>query len=242
MIVLVTDFGLLGPYIGQMQAVIAGLAPGVPVLNLFADAPTHNPKATAYLLAAYHCAFPAHTVFVCVVDPGVGSWKDRPVVVTVDGRTFVGPDNGIFDIVARRGRCVESWPILWRPDRISRSFHGRDLYAPVAARIAIGQYEFGVAEAYRAPGERDWPDDLREIVYIDHFGNAMTGLRGAMLSNRAIINVRGSSLSHADTFAAVPVGQAFWYENSNGLAEIAVNQGRADERLGLRIGEAFRID
>lgn len=242
MIVLVTDFGLPGPYVGQMQAVIAGLAPGIPVFNLFADAPTHNPKATAYLLAAYCHAFPEHTVFLCVVDPGVGSWKDRPVIVTVDGHTFVGPDNGLFDIVARRGRRVEIRPILWRPDRMSQSFHGRDLYAPVAARIASGQYELGTGAAYCAPAERDWPDDLNEIVYIDHFGNAMTGIRGERLPNRAIVSVHGSSLPHADTFASVPVGQAFWYENSNGLVEIAVNQGRADERLGLRIGDPFRID
>src|SRR5436309_695810 len=102
MIVLFTDFGLEGPYTGQMKAVLYRMAPEVPVIDLFADAPAGDPRRSAYLLAAYAAWFPESTVFLCVVDPGVGS--DRAaVMVETNGRWYVGPGNGLFEIVQRRG-------------------------------------------------------------------------------------------------------------------------------------------
>ena len=95
MIVLFTDFGLSGPYVGQVKAVLYRLAPAVPVVDLFADAPTHDPRASAYLLASFRDEFPVGTVFECVVDPGVGSAR-AALAVEADGRWFVGPDNGLF--------------------------------------------------------------------------------------------------------------------------------------------------
>jgi hypothetical protein len=87
----------------------------------------------------------------------------------------------------------------------------------------------------------DWPDDLAEIVYVDHFGNAMTGLRAATLPEGAQLAVAGQVLERAKTFSDLPPGRAFWYENSNGLAEIAVNLGRADHALGLAVGSPITI-
>ena len=87
----------------------------------------------------------------------------------------------------------------------------------------------------------DWPDDLCEVVYVDHFGNAMTGLRAAVLPRKARLVAAGRVLESAGTFSDRPPGAAFWYENSNGLAEIAVNQGRADCDLGLAIGTPVEI-
>ncbi|MCG8325305.1 MAG: SAM-dependent chlorinase/fluorinase, partial [Thiotrichales bacterium] len=83
-----------------------------------------------------------------------------------------------------------------------------------------------------------WPEDLDEIVYIDHFGNCMTGVRAATTGRQAVIELKGQHIRHAETFAAVPQGQAFWYENSNGLIEIAVNRGSAMDQLGVKIGSA----
>ncbi|HVH78175.1 MAG TPA: SAM-dependent chlorinase/fluorinase, partial [Stellaceae bacterium] len=181
MIVLFTDFGLAGPYTGQVTAVLHQTAPNVPIISLFADAPSERPKPSAYLLAAYGTWFPTGTVLLCVVDPGVGSAR-RAVVVEAEGRIYVGPDNGLFDIVMRRAPDARLWEIIWHPGPLSPSFHGRDLFAPVAARLAIGE---PIAElAQPVPDQsatRGWPDDLAEIVYIDHYGNAMTGLRGALL-------------------------------------------------------------
>jgi S-adenosylmethionine hydrolase len=100
MIVLFTDFGLHGPYTGQVKAVLHQMAPGVPAIDLFADAPVGNPKASAYLLAAYAAWFPVGTVFLCIVDPGVGGTRPA-IVLEADGRWYVGPGNGLFELIQR---------------------------------------------------------------------------------------------------------------------------------------------
>jgi S-adenosyl-L-methionine hydrolase (adenosine-forming) len=235
MIVLFTDFGLDGPYTGQMKAVLHWMAPGIPVIDLFADAPVGDPKPSAYLLAAYAEWFPVGTVFLCVVDPGVGGTRPA-IIVEADGRWYVGPGNGLFELVQRRAGTARSWDIDWKPDRLSASFHGRDLFAPVAATLARGEPPLGRLQNNGGDRRPDWPDELCEIVYVDHFGNAMTGLRAAMLPPNARLVTAGCVLERATTFSDRPLGTAFWYENANGLAEIAVNRGRADHELGLAIG------
>lgn len=240
MIALFTDFGLTGPYTGQVKAVLQREAPAVPVVDLFADAPAGDPKAAAYLLAAYSVWFEAGTIFLCVVDPGVGSAR-AAVILEADGRSFVGPGNGLFEIVHRRARQVRVFEITWRPPALSATFHGRDLFAPVAARLACGEPPPGEPRAASWSRRPEWPDDLAEIVYVDHYGNAMTGLRAAALGDAARLVVGGRQVERARSFADRSPGDAFWYENSNGLAEIAVNQGRADRVLGLAIGSAVSI-
>ncbi len=244
MIVLFSDFGLNGPYLGQVKAVLHQEAPGVPVIDLFANAPAHDPKASAYLLAAFRAGFPKNTVFFAVVDPGVGGAR-KPGVLEADGRWYVGPDNGLFEIIIRRAKAEPRWwDIRWRPERLSETFHGRDLFAPVAARLARGETP--------APDNKDnadfkdspldglrrleWPDDLADIIYIDDFGNAMTGVRAETVSGETELTVGGAAVRKARRFSDVPEGEAFFYENANGLLEISVNRGRADNLLKLSVG------
>ena len=241
MIVLFTDFGLEGPYIGQMEAVIHRDAPGVPVVNMTADAPTFDAEASAYLLAAYAPAFPGDAVFLCVVDPGVGGERE-PIIVTAGRSCFVGPDNGLLSVIAKRATGAQARRITWRPDRLSASFHGRDLFAPVAARLARGEPIAGEPMRLESMAGWDWPAELAQVIYVDGFGNVMTGLRAESLGPQARLRLRDRTLSRARTFSDVAVGEAFWYENANGLAEIAVNQGRADETLGLRIGDPVTVE
>ncbi len=233
MIVLFTDFGLEGPYVGQIKAVLDREAPGATVIDLFHDAPVHEPELAAYLLAAYAGGFPDDAVFLCVVDPGVGSER-AAVAVRADRRWYVGPDNGLLAIVARRARSSEWWGIAAPDGAVSATFHGRDVFAPVAARLARGERAPGTRRA--AAARSDWPDDLARVIYIDRFGNAVTGLRAAALGDGHAIEVAGRVLARARTFSEVEPGEAFWYANSNGLAAIAVNRGRADQALGLGIG------
>lgn len=240
MLVLFTDFGLSGPYTGQVKAVLHQLAAGVPIVDLFADLPAAKPKPAAYLLAAYGPWFPPATVLLAVVDPGVGGAR-AAVVVEADGRSYVGPDNGLFELVLRRAGAVKTSEILWRPDSLSASFHGRDLFAPVAARLIAGTLPAGALRSAEIGRHPDWPDDLPEIVYIDGYGNAVTGLRAAILPEKTGLAVGGQVLRRARTFSDVPPGGAFWYENSNGLAEIAVNTGRADRALSLAIGTPVSV-
>jgi S-adenosylmethionine hydrolase len=113
LIVLFTDFGLDGPYTGQMKAVLHQMAPGIPIIDLFADAPAGNPKASAYLLAAYAVWFTAGTVLLCVVDPGVGGTRPA-IIIEADGRWYVGPGNGLFELVQRRAGNTRGWDIDWK--------------------------------------------------------------------------------------------------------------------------------
>ena len=115
MIILFSDYGLEGPYLGQVEAVLYNEAPGEKIINLLADAPSQNPKACAYLLEALTNNFPENSIFFCVVDPGVGSFEDPPVVMKIDNLWFVGPDNGLFDIVVRQ--YLKCWKIHWRPEK-----------------------------------------------------------------------------------------------------------------------------
>ena len=235
MIALFTDYGLHGPYLGQVQAVLHRLLPGEKIINLLADAPRNNPRASAYLLAAFSQAFAAdrETIFFSVVDPGVGSFQDQPVVIKADGQWYVGPDNGLFDIVCRRSSGVQCRRIDWRPETLSASFHGRDLYAPTIAMIRNNEVP---GEEITWQDRHGWPDDLCEIIYVDHFGNCMTGIRAEMLDTTKVIRVNGAAIAFADTFSSVSNGAAFWYRNSQGLVEIAVNGGSAEERLNLGTG------
>src|SRR3954447_21258036 len=168
MIVMFTDFGLEGPYTGQMAAVLQQAAPAAPVISLFADLPPGQVKPAAYLLAAYDQWFPAGTVLVCVVDPGVGSDRGA-LIVEADGRFYVGPDNGLFEIVRRRAARSRVWQIAWQPPALSASFHGRDLFAPVAARLGRGETPDSLGRPTQAMPQPGWPDDLAEIVYIDRY-------------------------------------------------------------------------
>jgi S-adenosylmethionine hydrolase len=241
MIVLFTDFGLSGPYVGQMKARLCTMAPAHPVIDLFADAPAHNIRASSYLLAAYAEAFPAGTIFLAVVDPGVGSASRLPVALQCDGRWFVGPGNGLFDVVAKRARQCDRWVIRWRPTGLSSSFHGRDLFAPVVAMLATGQRPELEPLAVDETGLARLPEELEEIVYIDHFGNLLSGIRAAALAEGSSLLYQGQPIPRCRTFADVATGSPLCYENANGLLEIAVNQGRAVDYFGAQIGDRLAL-
>jgi S-adenosylmethionine hydrolase len=238
MIAIFTDFGVQGPYLGQMRAVLLSQAPAVPVVDIFPDLPPFRVQAAAYLLPAYSQYLPDDSVCVCVVDPGVGTNR-RALVVRVDSRWYVGPDNGLFSILIRRAAQVQVFEITWRPEQLSNSFHGRDLFAPVAAAIARGEQlpaeEIEVTRLLMPA----WPEDLMQVVYLDSYGNAMTGLRSCSVSQDAILDVGETSCEFRPTFSEAEAGTPFWYENSNGLVEIALSNGHAAEALGLGVGSVF---
>lgn len=236
MIVTFTDFGPAGPYLGQMRAVIAAKAPGLPVIDLLSDAPVADPFRAAYLLAALDDGFAPGTVFLAVVDPGVGGPRP-PVALFADGLWYVGPGNGLFELVRRRSVFHRLYEITWRPKTLSVSFHGRDLFAPVALRLALGEPPPAIERSDALdPAGRDWPDDLAEIVYLDHYGNAVTGLRAGAVEEGAPLAVGDRRIGWARTFSEAPTSDGFWYVNSSGLIEIAMPHGRADQALGLSIG------
>src|SRR6266704_4922083 len=131
---------------------------------------------------------------------------------------------------------VEAFRIAWRPERLSSSFHGRDLLAPVAARIAAGTVPRGWLRPVKGLSVDFGAEDLAEIVYVDHYGNAMTGLRAERAPSGGKLMVNGESVGRARVVSDVPEGQASWYENSQGLVEIAAIRGSAAKDLSLEPG------
>ncbi len=240
MIFLFTDFGPAGPYLGQMESVLRINAPGAEVVNLVSDAPAGEPRLAAYLLSALAKEFPVGSVFLCVVDPGVGGER-LPVVLEADGRWFVGPDNALLNAVAAQAENIFWRIITWQPQRLSSSFHGRDLFAPVAASIARGDFTW-TDGMWVGPEIGGWPTDIASIVYFDHYGNAITGWRYSETLAGSTLLVNGWKIPQARTFSDLGPGEPFWYGNSMGLIEIAVNMKRADEVLGLDIGQGFRFE
>ena len=240
MIVLFTDFGWQGPYVGQMKAVLAQQAPQQPVIDLMHDVPMFKPRAAAYLLASLVEKFPAETVFLAVVDPGGGSGERRPCVVNADDRWYIGPDNGLFNVIARQASEYKILEIDWRPEALSDSFHGRDLFAPIAAQLACGDSPQMTITSFTDEPEK-WPIDLAEIIYVDHFGNAMTGLRGNLVSKDIKLRIHEHVIPYARVFAEASVGEPFWYINSNGLIELAMNQASVAQSLELKIGTPVLI-
>ncbi len=240
MIATFTDFGVPGPYLGQMHAVFRHQAPGVPVVDIFPDLPAFNIKAAAYLLPAYSQYLPENSVCVCIVDPGVGTDR-RAVAVQCGARWYVGPDNGLFTVLIHHVGSAEAFIIDWRPGQLSSSFHGRDLFAPVAAKLARGEPPPGDALDPAQLVAPDWPDDLAEIVYLDHFGNAVTGLRASSINAAATIEIAGTKCEFRRTFGEAQPGTPFWYENANGLVEIALANGHAARELGLEVGTALSV-
>ena len=232
MIVLFTDFGLAGPYTGQVEAVLHQTAPGVPVVSLFADAPAGQPKTAAYLLAAYAAWFPAGTVLLCVVDPGVGGAR-RALIIEAEAAAMSG-----------RTTVCSNWCCgAPRHRDVGRSPGGRRAVGelprtrPVCAgRGAAGPRRAG--DRAGAPVDAGPPCGMARRSARDRLCRPLRQradrvARRRACRKRAARSPAGEPIGHAATFSAVPPGEAFWYVNSNGLVEIAVNGGRADRALGL---------
>jgi S-adenosylmethionine hydrolase len=240
MIATFTDFGVADPYLGQLRAVLHRQSPGVPVVDIFTDLPAFNIRAAAYLLPAYSRYLPSGTICLCVVDPGVGGER-AALAVEADARWYVGPDNGLLSQVIAQADRATVYEIDWRPARLSDSFHGRDLFAPVCAMLARSEPVPGQEIGPDRPCRPDWPTDLHEVVYIDHYGNAITGLRATRLPGNAVIEIGGLRCERRRTFCDAPPQTPFWYANANGLAEIAVAGAGAGTALQLAVGQGFRV-
>ena len=239
-IVLFCDFGL--PYTGQMKGRIAAeLAHETPcplIIDLFHDVPAFDVEAGSRLLAAHADDFPKGSVFLCVVDPGVGTDQRKPGAVLAGGRWFVGPLNGIFEHVMRKWDA-QAFEIAWRPATLSSSFHGRDLFAPIAARLLAAQLVGEAGQGKIIPEltpidanplrKPEYPDNIERVIYVDQFGNMMTGIAFDDLDDSETVAINTVPLVRARTFGEVEQGCLFVYRNAVGLLEIAANGGDAQK-------------
>ena len=245
MVVLFTDYKC-SLYTGQVIGAITALDPSINVINAVDDLPEFNVKSSAYLLKALINYYPKWSVILAIVDPGVGGNR-LPICFKYDGRWFVGPDNGIFSKVL--SNCDEQFSIyeinVLRKN-ISHTFHGRDVFAPMSAHLAkyndVGSPRKQVQSSQTLEFSDQWQGDLHEVVYIDGFGNCLTGISKDARLKSASIWVGNIEIRNANTFSDVRSGQAFWYFNSIGLLEIAVNQGSAADEFGWTVSTSIHLE
>jgi|WetSurMetagenome_2_1015567.scaffolds.fasta_scaffold02173_4 S-adenosyl-L-methionine hydrolase (adenosine-forming) len=241
MVILFTDFGIGSPYQAQLKAQLWRDGVTQPIIDLHADLAAYQVQYAAYLLAAYVRQFPEHSIFLCVVDPQVGGNR-RAVVVSCLQRWFVGPDNGLFQILTQHFENTKVFEITWRPKHLSTSFHGRDLFAPIAAQLSRQNKSRLQPISNLNSNTYQWSNDLEKIIYIDHYGNLFSGMRANTLSKTAKITMDEHLFSYAETFCNVPKGTGLWYENSIGLVELAINQGNAAQTYQVTIGQCISCE
>jgi S-adenosylmethionine hydrolase len=254
-ITLTTDFGLRGPYVAAMKGVLLGMVPGTQLVDVCHTIGPQNLVEGAFVLGAIVEAFPAGTVHLAVVDPGVGTDR-RLIAVALADQWFVLPDNGLVTGVARGRTSAGIWeianPVLARP-RVSATFHGRDLLAPAAAHLVRGgdpaalgpaRDSFVTLDNFEPTAQADGL--LGEVLYRDAFGNLITNITdeslGGVPRGDWTVEVAGSRIAGLRrTYGESHPGTLVGLVGSSGQVEIAVVNGDASDRLGVGQGAAVRL-
>ena len=247
---LITDFGLADHYVGVLHAVLEREAPGVRRIDLGHQVPPGDVWTACFLLRCAWPSLPDDAVVLAVVDPGVGGDR-RPVAALVGGRWLVAPDNGLAAAV---GSAAEVVALDWRRMGLpapSATFHGRDIFAPAAARLARGDDPFTLGERVSPAGLALFPipeptADARgfhaTVVHIDRFGNLITNLQAAAVPPGAVAWYGASRPAHlVRSYGEASAGEVVLLEGSSGLLELAVNRGSAAALTGLGRGDAVDI-
>jgi len=240
-ITLTTDFGLADPYVGVMKGVILGIAPDVQIVDITHQVPSYDVIETAAVLSSAYQYFPPETVHIVVVDPGVGSPR-RPIAAASDGHVFVAPDNGVLSFVLDKAAAVyhiTNERLFRHP--LSSTFHGRDIFAPVAAHLAQGTPITSVGARITDPARKPYPGPC--VLRIDKFGNIITNLRPEDLRPGSSIRIGGVSISRLrQTFAEADPGELCAIVGSTGFIEIILNQGSAAETLKVASGAEIEVE
>ncbi|MFZ5623140.1 MAG: SAM hydrolase/SAM-dependent halogenase family protein [Gemmatimonadota bacterium] len=248
-ITLLTDFGTRDAYVAEVKGVLLSEAREVTLVDVSHDVPPGDVTAAAYLLSRTWRRFPAGTVHLVVVDPGVGTSR-RPVAFVREGHRFVGPDNGVFSRVLEAGEEPEG-VVLPVADEAAPTFHGRDVFAPAAAALAAGAAIVDMGRPLDAPLTR-LPEDrpvrdggrlVGRVAYVDRFGNLITNLRPDDVPVRAALRLGSTLLGPMRrTFGDVAPGELLAYPGSGGELEIAVRDGSAALTLGVGVGAPVVVE
>ena len=265
-IALLTDFGLKDVYVGVMKGAIAQIHPQLSVIDITHDIPPQDIIAARFCLMDAYPYFPPETVFIAVVDPGVGT-KRRPIAIEFSQGFLVGPDNGLFSGILNQEKTIKVVELTnskyWRTPDPSSTFHGRDIFATVGAHLATGVSLEQLGDAIDPENLITLPIPTYEktekgfkgcIQYVDHFGNLITNIPGNFLPQKRgniIINIsekvkdspKGMSLllPIGQTYNDTKNGQLIMLKGSHGWLEIALNGGNAQKKLGLKIGTSLDI-
>ncbi len=264
-ITLTTDFGLRDPYQGALKGAVLNINPRANLVDITHLVNPGDVREGAYILSGAAMFYPGTTVHLAVVDPGVGT-RRRPILIETENYFFVGPDNGLFSLVAERDgvkRVIELTNKEYFRPEVSETFHGRDIFAPVAAHLTLGvpPENFGPVindmQGVDDAGRFDEPPPAEEggalcgrVVHVDNFGNLITNIRGEDLMEYITENgpgrveavVMGRSVSGlSSTYASVEGGAPVALIGSSGYLEIALNRGSAAVEFGAGCGENVEL-
>jgi len=255
-ITLLTDFGLKDIYVGVMKGVILNINPEAKIIDLTHDISPQDIKEAVFLLGTAYQFFPKGTIHVIVVDPGVGSER-RAILGVTKNYFFIAPDNGVLELIYQKEDIKVyhlNRPQYYLP-QISSTFHGRDVFAPIAAHLSLGVSPETLGEEIFDYKRLDFPKPLKEknslkgeIIYIDHFGNLISNIRKEIFEtfvrgNSFLIRIKNILLDQiVSYYQAVKPGKILALWDSSGYLEIAQFLGRADEALNVSIGEKIEIN
>ena len=255
LITLTTDFGYQDPFVGVMKGVIAAINPRSQVIDLTHGVPSQNILAAALTLQHSVRFFVDGSVHVVVVDPGVGSTR-KPILIEHEGSYFVGPDNGVLSLALEGkvpDRIIELTNAKYHLEQVSNTFHGRDIFAPVAAHLSLGVAAAEFGKPLDTLVNLSMPQVLRrknrlsgEIIYADRFGNLFTNIREHDLTGLPVDRLRVAlgdiQLSGlVANYARVSIGEFACLFNSWGLLEIAINKGDVMRQTGAKIGDKVTV-
>ena len=252
-ITLTTDFGLVDPFVAIMKGVILGIAPNAQLVDVTHEIGSYDIVEAALLLDSSYRYFPEGTIHVIVVDPGVGSER-RPMAAAANGHIFVAPDNGVLSLVLKGNATapqvyhITNESLFRNP--VSNTFHGRDIFAPVAAHLArktpIEAVGPRIVDFVKKPLPKPRPRGGRlvgVVLRIDKFGNVITNLRRENLPSDFSIKVAGLSITRlCSSFSEAESGEFFAIEGSSVFIELALNQGSAAEKLNVGRGEEIELE
>jgi S-adenosylmethionine hydrolase len=246
-ITITTDFGNSDGFVGVMKGVMLGIENDLKFVDLCNDIAPGDIASGAWTLANSYHFFPKGTIHLAIVDPGVGSSR-RGLVVRSAGHLFVAPDNGLLTGVLQEVGAVDCYrinqPQYWRSE-VSATFHGRDIFAPVAAHLASGVDAAAVGEEIdfeslvrlpSAPMEIGSDTVRGAVVHIDRFGNLITNIPATALESARHCVIHEKQVPVGETYSSVPPGHALALPGSHGFVEIGVNSGRAHASLDARVG------
>jgi hypothetical protein len=254
-ITLTTDFGQADSYVGTMKGVILTICPEAALVDISHEIRPQSVQQAAYVLSTATPYFPAGTIHLVVVDPGVGTER-RPVVVQTERALYVIPDNGVLDLVLNREaarRAIHLAEPRYRLGQVSATFHGRDIFAPAAAHLACGTdpgqmgQPFPITElaSLALHGPQPLPDGQWKgtILHVDHFGNLITNLKPTQAGSSISVRVKERRIEAlSNTFGDVAEGELVAYVGSSGHLEIAVRGGNAAQALGMEVGDEVQIE
>jgi S-adenosylmethionine hydrolase len=256
-ITLTTDFGLADPYVAEMKAVILSINPNAKIVDITHHVEKFNVRNGAFVLAAASPYFPKGTIHVAVVDPGVGT-KRKPILIETGKDFFIGPDNGVLALAAKNQGILHVYEIAnpkFMLPRMSQTFHGRDVFAPVAAHLSKGvkPSEFGpeIRKIVMPKFARIYKkgDGLTgEVIHIDSFGNIITNFTAKHLETLSVegfvhIKLRDKrlKLKLCRAYAEMDRGKPLAIIGSHDFLEISVNMGSAAQAFGVKVGDAVTL-